>query len=143
MANWQDIPEGYYAVPDPGRADRMQYWCRKDVATKRGIRPTFKPWPPGVAGVKLTGGMRPVSGHMVQVIEAITSDPITLGRRFADLTLRCCLCSKPLTDPKSKTYGIGPECRKGIRAEVLARYFTPAVAEAHAAAAVEQEQLTL
>lgn len=141
MTDWHDIPEGLYAVLDPEKPDRMEYWCRKDVRTKRGPRPLFKAWPPGKFGPELRGGVRPVRGHLVQVIEAIASDPIAAQKRFAQFSLRCCFCGKPLTDPRSKTYGIGPECRKGIRAEILARYFTPEVSKAHAAAFAEQEHL--
>lgn len=141
MTNWQDIPEGYYAIPDPDRAGRMQYWCRKDINTKRGTVPSLKPWPPGAYGIQIKGTQRVISGPMLQIIEAIAADPVTHGKRFADLTTRCCRCSKVLTDARSKTYGIGPECRKGIRAEILARYFTPAVAEAHAATVAEHESL--
>jgi hypothetical protein len=32
----------------------------------------------------------------------------------------------------SKVYGIGPECRKGMSAEVLANYYRPEVGRMHA-----------
>jgi hypothetical protein len=42
MAHWRDLPEGYYAVPDPRNAGEMSYWRRKDKGKSK--RPSFDPW---------------------------------------------------------------------------------------------------
>ncbi len=44
-----------------------------------------------------------------------------------------CECGKKLTNDTSKVYGIGPECRKGLPADVLANYYRLDVSRAHAA----------
>ncbi len=65
--------------------------------------------------------------------KAIADDPIAAKHRFADFATRCCSCGKKLTNDISKVYGIGPECRKGLSAEVLANYYRLDVSQAHAA----------
>jgi hypothetical protein len=77
------------------------------------------------------GGRR--LAYLKRVAAAIAADVPAAGRRFAELHTRCCVCGRTLRDATSKTYGIGPDCRAGIPAEVLARYLTPQVGRAHAA----------
>jgi hypothetical protein len=42
---WRELPEGYYAVPNPSEANEgeMSYWRRKDKGKNK--RPSFEPWP--------------------------------------------------------------------------------------------------
>jgi len=122
----------YFAVIDPDDPERMTYW-------RRGPR-GLKPWPqkatygpvlrksdvPAVLRGEARrewvrqwfGERRPWSEA---VHEAIDADPDGCRARFAAFTSRCCCCGRALTDPASKTYGIGPECRDGVSADVLAR----------------------
>mgnify|MGYP007075790361 CR=1 FL=1 len=139
----------YFAVPDPGDPERMTYWYRN----KRG---ELKPHPAKARyGPRLTwadiaeAGIdrrdRSTVDQFVRnwhrtvsrpwhaaVREAIEQDPITAGLRFAQFAFRCCSCGRLLTDPSSKTYGIGPECRQGMPAEILAR-LNETVGRVHAA----------
>lgn len=148
--DWQQIEEGYYAVPDPRpNLEEMTYWRRS--STKRGAQ-KFSAWPQEARyGWVLYNKMVPkdlpkdmsrntyvqayyetlVRPYDRAIVEAIQEDPIAARQRFADLTVRCCNCGKTLTNDLSKTYGIGPECRKGLSSEVLANYFRPEVAKAH------------
>lgn len=159
--DWQSLPEGHYAIVDPHNPQIVTYWRRKDITTrKRGARPQFEPWP-----LKARNGPilwikdipRDLKGqarrewcdtwhannsrpYKAAVIETIAADPIAAGKRFADLTSRCCACARRLTDDHSKVYGIGPECRSGISAEDLAEYFAPRLGHAHAEHLAEQNR---
>jgi hypothetical protein len=64
----------------------------------------------------------------------VAADPAAAAQRFAKWAIRCCVCGKVLTEETSKVVGIGPECRKGRKAEWLAEVLTPKVARIHAAA---------
>lgn len=152
MADWQDLPEGHYAIVDPHDPGTVTYWRRKNVKTRSGVRPQFDAWPlkakngpilwkrdvpknlTGQARIEwVTRWFTDVRAlYMTAVVTAIAADPVAAGKRFADLTCRCCACGRALFDDHSKVYGIGPECRSEIPAEVLARYFTPALGRAHA-----------
>lgn len=140
----------YFAVVDPSDAGRMTYWRRTD----RGIAP----WPvrarygPRLTRTDLPADLRHTARHARRlqeyvrdwhrqhtvpwhqaVCDAIDADPQGCAARFAAFTIRCCYCGRKLTDPASKTYGIGPDCRDGELPEVLTA-FTEAVGRAHAAA---------
>jgi len=39
-------------------------------------------------------------------------NPVKYQREYANVIGRCCSCGKELTDPRSRYYGIGPECEK-------------------------------
>lgn len=144
-----ELPAGYYAVPDPDDPNVITYWR---VTRPRGRGPTrLIPWPAGAH----YGPPRPrradapqqadqlreylfvyrdrLTRHRDQVTAAITANPAAAAKRFADLTTRCHSCGRPLTDPASKTYGLGPDCRAGIPPRILATYLTAAIGRAHAA----------
>lgn len=135
----------YFAVVDPSDPGRMTYWR----SGKRGL----KPWPAQArygpvlyrsdVPADLSGTARREwiatwfaerSQPWHQAIrEAIATDPDDCRARFAAFTSHCCMCGRGLTDPASKTYGIGPECRTGISSTTLAR-LAELVARAHALA---------
>jgi hypothetical protein len=150
--DWKDIPEGYYAVPDPRTGiDEMTYWRMK--TTKRGSS-IFGPWPvkaryaPALYVKDLPAGVSAQSQagrdyirawyqhvyatYHATIVGNILTDPVAAGQRFADWAIRCCCCGKALTNDLSKVYGIGPVCRKGLSSEVLANYYRPNVGRAHA-----------
>jgi hypothetical protein len=124
----------YYAIPDPHDPGRMTYWYR----TKRGRimpHPPKARYGPMLYRKDVPADLDPeareawVSDWFVNVSrpwhaavrEALKGDLFEAGLRFAQLRSRCCCCGRSLTDPDSKAYGIGPECRIGVAAEVLAR----------------------
>lgn len=135
----------YFATPDPADSDRMTYW-RRDKNNR------LAPWPARARyGPRLTHAEVPanlkgrerqdwiwawsrehVTPWLVAVNEAVNADPDGAAGRFAALVTRCYCCGRELTDPASKTYGIGPECRTGMSTAVLAA-LTEAVGRAHAA----------
>lgn len=147
------VADGYYAIPGPGDPDVMTYWRRTRTVRTNAL----KPWPsrawygpkvPRRADVPTDRLARAEfvaawsasrRAYLNQVVAAITADPVAAGRRFAEFGIRCCMCARALTDETSKTYGIGPECRSGIPADVLARYCTPEVGRIHAAALVGED----
>lgn len=137
----------YFAVPDPDDQAVMTYW--REHEDRYGIR-RFSPWPDKAhygpvlwkrdlpRDPKAKRAMR--EAHWARSREwrtkvraLVDADRFTAGKRFADWQVRCCFCGRALTEEHSKVYGVGPECRAGIPAEVLARYATPVVARAHAA----------
>ncbi len=148
MFEWKDLPEGFYAVPDP-RPDtnEMTYWRARPG--QFGAWPKKARYGPTLTRDDLPEGMDPRSEggqafiqrwiererdpYWSAIVEAIASEPLTAQHRFADFTVRCCSCGKKLTNDASKVYGIGPECRKGLPQEVLANYYRQDVSRAHAA----------
>jgi hypothetical protein len=153
VIDWEELPEGYYAVPDPrDGVDEITYWRRKDKG--RNKRPSFEAWPlkthygPRLTRKDLPEGMTPRTDegeafirdwyentgfpYRAAILEAIADDPVAAGKRFAEWALRCCMCGKVLTRDDSKVYGIGPECRKGMPKALLDNYFPPQVGKAHA-----------
>lgn len=132
----------YFAVPDPSTGD-MTYW-----RTHRG---DITEWPPKVrygpllykrdVPANLRGDERTRWARNwfatvrapwdAAIVEAITSDPTTAAARFAAFNTRCCCCGRALTDPASKAYGIGPDCRGGLPGELLAE-LARQVGRAHA-----------
>lgn len=160
VTDWQDLPEGLYAIVDPHDPAAVSYWRRKDTKKRHGgTELSFAAWPPkaryGPVLMKrdvpagLYGRERGefLTRWLVEtrqpydelVIGALLADPVACRKRFADLTSRCCDCARVLTDDLSKTYGIGPECRAGISAEVLAQYYSPALGRAHAEHLTQKE----
>ena len=54
-------------------------------------------------------------------LREIDEHPEDAAAMFAAFHSYCCCCGKGLTDERSKVYGIGPECRRGLAPEVLKR----------------------
>ena len=106
----------YYAVSDPADPTRMTFWRE----TERGRRS----WPPksGTFGAdfyeRLKAATHEERVHLMQTWRAaidveIDARPDLASARFSAWHSRCSFCGRRLTDPTSKTYGIGPECRSG------------------------------
>ncbi len=140
----------YFAVIDPLDPERMTYWFRSKRGRKAGrLRPWPKdrsPWSVHIRDLPEAGGFDTPANRAytdeyfarariarAEIERAIETDPQTAAARFSRLQTTCCCCGKQLTEEHSKAYGIGPECRKGMPAELLAR-FTDAVGRAHAEA---------
>jgi Family of unknown function (DUF6011) len=133
----------YYAVPDPTHPAQMTYWAD----SPHGLRP----WPTKAHyGPVLYRNDVPVTGagrrawvadwfeHVRRpwhalIRDAVAADPHACQARFAAFTSRCCCCGRRLTDPSSKVYGIGPECRSGIPDDYLA-HMAKAMGTCHASA---------
>ncbi len=145
-----DVRPHYFAVPDPLDPDRLSYWYRPKRGRDAG---KILPWPlrRNRWGVLLRKDVlaQPVEQrdeyrivHWKRVREArqeiadrIEKDPIGCAARFAAAQSICCCCGKGLTDERSKTYGIGPDCRSGINPAVLI-LLIERMAAAHAAGRV-------
>jgi hypothetical protein len=142
------LPDGYYAVLDPDRPATMTYWRARD-----GV---LRPWPakahygpprllkrdaPTDQTAKATWMRTWIDGYRAwhqRVGDAIRCDRDACRARFAAFAIRCADCGRPLTDATSKTFGIGPECRRGYSEAWLAEHFTPLVATAHAQHTAEE-----
>lgn len=123
----------YFAVPDPADAGLMTYW-------RQGRQLTM--WPPGVKhGPRLAAGDVPKQLRGTQrrswirrwfreirepwdaaVRAALDADRDLAAARFAAFSARCCCCGRALSDPASKTWGIGPDCREGLPVAWLERF---------------------
>lgn len=133
----------YFAVPDPADAGRMTYWRSAGrglrawpPAARYGPRLLRREVPAGLTGKPLRAFVtawyrQHVAPWHDAIKTAIAEDPQKCAARFAALTTRCCLCGRSLTDPASKTYGIGPDCRAGLPGILLAE-LTEAVGRADA-----------
>lgn len=140
-----DLAKGYYATPDPNNPDQMTYWrVRGGRLTKWPTKAAWGPIlrrsdvPKELVGEDRNAWIRAwVEANATQWYDAIraalAADPIGCALRFAELTTRCLNCGRKLTDPASKVYGIGPECRDGLSAATLAA-LAERVGQAHAAA---------
>lgn len=140
-----DLPDGYYAVPDPDDDTTMTYWrVRAGVRTRWPAKAWYGPGRPLRADAPGPKGSPAyvawMHGHFERMRDwnsrvgaLLAQDPAAAARRFAELSTRCCACGRALTDEKSKVFGLGSECRTGIRTAALAALLTPQIARAHAA----------
>ena len=130
------VPNGYYAIHDPHETERVTCW-RVD---KKGA---LNVWPPKARVGPISTVTRQdkpkdraerdrwtLKLHHEQwdyfraVRARIAEDLIDAYARFASMYTRCCVCGKALDDPKSRMYGIGPDCgskRSDIALADLAR----------------------
>ncbi|BCJ65133.1 DUF6011 domain-containing protein [Polymorphospora rubra] len=132
----------YYAVPDPADPTAMTYWRtgRRGLAmwppkARYGPLLFAADVPPGLKGLDREAFIRNWAATVrtpwqEAVNAAIEIDPDGCAAMFAVFMTRCCYCGRRLTDPESKAYGIGPECRRGVPAPVLAA-MANAVGRAH------------
>lgn len=137
------IPDGYYALPDPDNPAVMTYWHAKDGR--------IQPWPTKAwhGPLRLLKRDMPKDRDRMiavwrewqarygawanRVHDALDGDPHPARARFSAFTTRCFDCGRALTDAKSKTLGLGPDCRGGLDEAWLASVMTPMIAAAHAA----------
>lgn len=133
----------YYAVPDPGDPGQMTYWRLNPPGKPHPFMGHFEPWPSKAKyGPRLLRKDVPKGwdrmGRLARddfisdwrdnvrgpwedkILVALVTDPAGCQARFAAFTSRCCICGRELTDPASKTYGIGPDCRNAMPAHLLA-----------------------
>lgn len=121
----------YYAVPDPIDLGQITYW-RRDKAGRVSPWPARAQYGPILYKRDVPKGLDDRRPQWIrdwyrdnrqpwqQAIDtAIATEPDLCRARFAIFTTRCCSCGRVLVDPKSKSCGIGPECRTGISAETL------------------------
>ncbi|MFF2612293.1 DUF6011 domain-containing protein [Kitasatospora sp. NPDC058046] len=141
------IEPGFYAVTDPDHPDTVIYWRR--VKTRK--TDALNAWPakawhgpaipkrselpddPIARTVFVDAWSASRRAYLTLVIVAIHADRAAARRRFADFSICCARCGRPLLDPESKALGIGPDCRRGMDPALLARYAPPLVGQAHAA----------
>lgn len=103
------IPTGFYALPkreDAKNAKQPTYHFK--IHAYRG----------GHRIVMVTGGV----GAFVEIpmkatwqwvaLQKIAADPKAAAVRFGQETGTCGRCNSPLTNAKSRAYGLGPDCRK-------------------------------
>lgn len=119
-----EIPDGYYAVPDPDDAARMTLWRvagglmhPSPAGAKHGPRLLDRDVPPGRGVLDRQEFIRTwhdtVRLPWAQAVRAaLAADPEAAGARFAETAVRCRDCGRLLTDEVSKAAGRGPDCRE-------------------------------
>lgn len=125
----------YFATPDPLDDSKISFWYEPDRGRDKG---KIKPWPPqrNKWGKLTWKDVRAAVGDNAstekqreyvrqwfknvrferEVVAACLSEPEfaeLAAARFSRYCIRCCNCGKALTEERSVTYGIGPECRHG------------------------------
>lgn len=125
-----EIPDGYYAVPDPGNAEVLTLWRVVNDHVKAS--PPKALWGPVLYRRDVPKGLStPDRAAWIRdwfqrvrfpwdeaVRAAIAADPETAGALYAKTSIRCRNCAKPLTDATSKAAGRGPDCRASAAAWV-------------------------
>lgn len=127
-----EIPDGYYAVPDPRNPDVLTAWR---VAGGK-IEPTparaqYAPalWkrdiPTGMTKAErkawITNWFTTVERPWKRAIrEAILADLDAAGMRYAKALIRCRDCGRMLTDQTSRDAGRGPDCRAQLADAIAA-----------------------
>ena len=104
IAKLPDVPAGRYAVDND---DGILRFYRVD-------RPTEGKWA-GMTFVKVYASDEtyPVKGESRKtVLTKIAADPTAAMTRFGQEIGKCGRCGRTLTDPVSRDYGIGPDCRE-------------------------------
>jgi Family of unknown function (DUF6011) len=145
-----DVRPDYFAVPDPLDPTKLSYWYRPKRGRKAG---RLQPWPPrrnDWGALYRTDVLaqppeerdeyriahwKRIRAGREEVTRVIEADPTLAAARFAECHSICCCCGKSLTDERSKAYGVGPDCRSGLRPEALAALIAK-MAEVHAAGRV-------
>ena len=126
-----DIPDGYYAVPDPNGHGQLTAWravnghLKSSPANARYGPALFKS---DLAGLSPLERQRRVHDWFETVRwpwdrairAAIVADPEAAGALYAKTTVRCRDCGISLRDPVSKRDGRGPDCRAKLADAVKA-----------------------
>jgi uncharacterized protein DUF6011 len=121
----------YYAVPDPIDPNQITYW-RRDKLGRTAPWPASAKYGPLLYKRDIPKGLHDGRPQWVRdwyranrepwqraINDAIASDPDLCRARFAVFATRCCACGRTLTDPKSKSCGVGPECRSGLSEDTI------------------------
>lgn len=124
----------YYAVHDPNNPRQMTYW-RRDKTGRITPWPAEAKYGPALYKADVPKGLGAGRRQWIRtwfhthrepwqraIDQAIAQNPEECQARFSVFTIRCCRCGRGLTDPTSKTCGIGPECRQGMGRPTLARF---------------------
>lgn len=108
------VPSGYFAVQTESgahidflrisRPTKKQYAGTTKVQTQHGPNLDVEAvlWPSGKWSVYKRG--------VIEMLMLLVADIHTAAVRYAEKMHTCMRCNAELTDPRSRHYGIGPEC---------------------------------
>jgi hypothetical protein len=124
LALLDSLPDGYYAWTPALDADvtflRVKRYPMTAKNRWRGsvlvqtqhsdeLIPAWCLWPSGRISRFRTGH----SGIDIElIINGLIVDHKRASKLYSQLKGNCCICNKELTDPRSRHYGIGPDCEK-------------------------------
>jgi hypothetical protein len=112
----KSLPNGYYAARQSSEEDWNFF--RVSRPTKNEYKGCVKVQTQHGPNLKLALVLWPsekVSLHNPRVENDMllcSVDPNGCGMNYAEVLKHCCKCGKDLTDPRSRWYGIGPDCEK-------------------------------
>jgi hypothetical protein len=107
---YPEVPAGRYALPTPDAENAVSFF--------QIDRPTEGKWAGHVFIRQLFGAPGDFRTERVrgerggEVYRAIAADAKAAAIRFGKETSTCGVCHSPLTNDKSREYGIGPVCRE-------------------------------
>lgn len=110
------IPSGYYAVEaDEDVSTKFLRVSRPKVGTKRyggsiKIQTQHGPRLEVAASIWPSGQFSVYDRRVVDMLMLLVVDYQGSALRYARKIGKCCRCNSPLTDERSRHYGIGPEC---------------------------------
>ena len=123
-----NIPEGHYAIRDPHEPARVTSWRvkagRLTVWPKNArVGPIVyrRDLPKGRAeqAAVVAAWMEDRQAYFATVRAALGVDPAQAAARYAAVSFRCAMCNRSLRAAESNGYGIGPECRRWMPADLL------------------------
>jgi hypothetical protein len=121
------VPEAYYCVDTPNHGTiflRVSHPKKNRLAGAIKVQSQHSDqlhdfsvlWPSG----QMTHRTYP--DKAIETLLALVADHQSACLRYAEKINKCCCCNKPLTDERSRYYGIGPDCeQKGYMAWVIDR----------------------
>ena len=111
------LPDGYFAVQKEegatvtflriSRPKKNQYAGSIKVQTQHG--PRFEV---AAAYWTATKTFSVYSHSVIEPMMLVVTDYKSAALRYARIIEKCCRCNSPLTDTRSRHYGIGPECEQ-------------------------------
>jgi hypothetical protein len=128
-----ELPDGYYATPDPRDTDTMTFW---EVQKGRFYPHPAKAWYGPVPGADVDPDeddefeRRVQLGHSENrrmdwnraVRDAVEAAPIAARLRFVEHSGRCTACGRPLKSGQSRLLGLGERCRERMPHELRMAY---------------------
>jgi hypothetical protein len=132
-----DLPDGYYATPDPANAETVTFW---QIENGRYYPHPRGAWYGPVPGADVDPDEDDYLEHRMQlgysenrrmdwtraVRDAVEADPLAARRCFVENSGRCTVCGRPLRSGRSRLLGLGDRCFDRMPHEIRMAYLAEA-----------------